>query len=109
MNKLMISLVLMVSAAFSGAFAIGFNGDVSLGVSEPSQLIVDVGSGESTMFTLETEKKSMLISNKLALGRQGLSYPQSYTLSSYRTIGKDTGLYISYAYASPNVLKRLTG
>lgn len=66
MNKLMLALVLMVSAIFSGAFAMGFNGDVF--VSEPSQLIVDVGSGSSTMFLVA--KKSMLIKNTVALNTQ---------------------------------------
>lgn len=106
MNKLILALMILISVMFSSAFANNTNGDVSMSAND---LIVDVGSGVSKMFTLETENQSMLISNKLALGRQGLSYPQSYTLSSYRTIGKGTGLYISYAYASPNVLKRLTG
>jgi hypothetical protein len=96
MTKLILSLVLLVSAICSGAFAMGFNGDVS--VSEPNQLIVDVGSGESTMITLE--RKSMLINNKLA-SAIGRSYPQSYTLSSYR---EGTNGYIS-----PSGLKRLTG
>lgn len=58
MNKLVLALVLMVSFAFSGSFA-NNNNNGNVSVSEPSQFIVDVGSGASTMHTVA--KKSVLI------------------------------------------------
>jgi cell division protein YceG involved in septum cleavage len=66
MNKLVLALILMVYAAFSVAFAINFNGDVS--ASESSQFIVDVGSGASTMYTVA--EKPMLIKNTKVLNTQ---------------------------------------
>lgn len=108
MNKLIFTLVLMVYALFSGAFASDFTGIVS--VSEPSQLIVDIGSGES-MFTL-ANKQSILIKGKVALNTQARS--DAALLARNMQYAEGTGGYISGVYAKVATLffgglKPLTG
>jgi len=104
MNKLMLVLVLMIHALLSGVFASDFTGDVS--VSEPRQLIVDVGSDASTMLTVA--KKSMLVKNTLQNAK-------SDTVSIGTQYAEGTGGYISgsrywsRATLFSNGLKRLTG
>lgn len=66
-KRLSLALVLMMGVVFSSAFATGFNDDVS--VSEPSQFIVDVGSGEVTM--LITKSNTVSIGAKFAEGTDG--------------------------------------
>ena len=86
----------MVCATFSGTFAMGFNGDVS--VSEPSQFFVDVGSGESTMIT----EKSMLIKNTATLNTHAKSY--TVFIGGVK-FAEGTGGYV----ANMSGLKRLSG